>query len=226
VHVLKDDVARQLVEFVRGGGVLLADCRTAVKDETNLAYDRTLPGLLSPALGIEIGEYESLRLGISDDETTSYQIQTSDPLSGDFTALHFADWITPATAKAVARYDQPHLKEFAAVTRNEFGEGVGWYVGTIIEQSEFYDQLMANVLKDANIRPLGKPPAGVELAQRKSAERELLFVINHTADNQTIDVPANEQELLSDETTDRTLNLGPFGVAVIELPGSDLRRDE
>ena len=79
LHVLADDVANQLVEFVKGGGVLLADCRTGVKDETNLAYDRTLPGLLSPALGIEIDEYESLALGITDKEETTYKIQTREP---------------------------------------------------------------------------------------------------------------------------------------------------
>ncbi|HJQ81175.1 MAG TPA: beta-galactosidase trimerization domain-containing protein, partial [Lacipirellulaceae bacterium] len=226
LHVLRDDVAMQLEKFVRGGGVLLADCRTAVKDETNLAYDRTLPGLLSPALGIEIGEYESLSLGISDKETTKYGMQTDDPLGGAYTALHYADWISPTTAKAVARYDEPHLKEFAAVTRNEFGDGVGWYVGTIIEETEFYDKLIANILKDADIRPLDKPPAGVELALRQSDKRALLFAINHTADKQTLGVPAAKQELLSGDETGKTIELAAFDVAVIELPAADARRDE
>ncbi|HEX2473389.1 MAG TPA: beta-galactosidase [Lacipirellulaceae bacterium] len=226
LHVLPDAVANQLVNFVRGGGVLLADCRTAVKDETNLAYDRTLPGLLSPALGIEIGEYESLRLGISDKEATTYRIETDDQLGSAYTALHYADWISPTTAKALARYDQPYLKEFAAVTRNEFGDGVGWYVGTIVEDAGFYDKLIASILRDAEIKPLGKPPAGVELAMRQSAKRRLLFVINHTADDQTIEVPADKRELLSEEQTDETVKLKPFGVAVIELPAPDEQRDE
>ena len=63
LHVLPDEVANQLVEYVRDGGVLLADCRTGVKDETNLAYARTLPGLLSPALGIEIERIRVARFG-------------------------------------------------------------------------------------------------------------------------------------------------------------------
>ena len=136
LHVLADDVANQLVEFVSGGGVLLADCRTGVKDETNLAYDRTLPGLLSPALGIEIDEYESLALGITDKEEDDLQ----DPNRRASWAKATLPCITPTGSSRrppmpLARYDQPHLKEFAAVTRNEFGEGIGWYVGTIVSET-------------------------------------------------------------------------------------------
>jgi beta-galactosidase len=106
LHVLADSVASQLVEYVRGGGVLLADCRTGVKDMTNLAYDRTLPGLLTPALGIEIPEYESLTLGITDKDAITYKIRTDQQLGDTYTAIHYADWIKPIGAQVMARYDQ------------------------------------------------------------------------------------------------------------------------
>jgi beta-galactosidase len=140
--------------------------------------------------------------------------------------LHYADWITPTTAKALARYDQPHLKEFAAVTRNQLGDGVGWYVGTIVEDAGFYDKLIARILHDAEIQPLGKPPAGVELAMRQGAQRRLLFVINHTAHEQTIAVPDGNRDLLNDEYAGGSIKLQPFGVAIIELPAADARRGE
>jgi len=222
LHVLPDSVANQLVEFVRGGGVLLADCRTGVKDETNLAYARTLPGLLSPALGIEIGEYESLGLGITDKESTTYTIKTDSELGESYTAIHYADWIEPTEARAVARYVQPHLKDFAAVTRNEYGEGVGWYVGVIAQEDAFYDQLIANLLKDAGVRPLVIPPAGVESVIRASEDGGLLFVINHANETKTVAIPAERRELLSDKNTTETVALEPFGVAVIELSAADL----
>ena len=216
----------QLVEYVRDGGVLLTDCRTGVKDETNLAYDRTLPGLLSPALGIEIEEYESLGLGITDKDATTYRIQTESQLGSSYVAIHYADWITPTTARVMARYDQPHLEEFAAVTRNEHGIGIGWYVGTIAEEPEFYDKLVANLLRDAGIRLLVEPPAGVEVATRTNGERALLCVINHTNGNVGVAVPQGKRELLTDEKTDGTMRLTPFGVAVIELSAAELRPRE
>ena len=85
---------------------------------------------------------------------------------------------------------------------------------------------MANILKDAKILPLGKPTAGVELALRQSDERALLFVINHTGNEQTVAVPAAKQDLLSGNQTGETIELAAFDVAVIELPAADARRDE
>jgi beta-galactosidase len=225
LHVLADPVANQLVEFVRGGGVLLADCRTGVKDETNLAIDRTLPGLLSPALGIEIDEYESLALGITDKDETTYSIRTEPELGDTYTALHYADWIKPLTAKSKARYSAPHLKDFAAVTRNEFGQGIGWYVGTIASDDAFYDKLMAALLKDAKVRPIVNPPAGVEIAVRAAKNRGLLILINHTDKDVIIPVPEDRLERLTKERTSETLTLQPFGVAVVQLEAADLPRD-
>jgi beta-galactosidase len=223
LHVVADSVANQLVKYVRDGGVLLADCRTGVKDETNLAYDRTLPGLLSPALGIEIEEYESLSLGITDKEEATYRIKAGGDLGGAYTAVHYADWIKPGGAQPLARYDEPHLRGFAAVTRNRFGNGVGWYVGTIVDSDEFYDRLVALLLNDARIQPIIAPPPGVETAVRRSADRGLLFLLNHTDEEKTLAVPTGKRKLLDNNVTTESERLGPFEVAVIQLSSDDLQ---
>lgn len=221
LHMLADDFAHQLVEYVRDGGVLLADCRTAVKDKTNLAYARTLPGLLSPALGIEIEEYESLRQGISDTDEVTYKIRAEGDLRGEYTAIRYADWITPKTAEPIARYEPPHLAPYAAVTRNEFGKGIGWYVGTIVDDPKFYDKLIARLLADAQIKPLVEPPPGVEVSVRSGKDRALLFVINHTEQPATVKVPPGRTEILSGKETTEKLVLDAFGVAVIQLSATD-----
>jgi beta-galactosidase len=221
LHVLSDEVANRLVEYVRGGGVLLTDCRTGVKDERNLAHDRTLPGLLSPALGIEIEEYESLGLGITDKEAITYRIYMEGQPPEGYAALHYADWITPKDAETIARYDQRHLERFAAVTRHEFGEGVGWYVGTIAEEPDFYDTLVRRVLKDAKTQAIVEPPAGVEVSTRVGDARRLLFLINHTDQEQSVGVPPGNRELVTGERTRETWKLEPFGVAVVELVPED-----
>jgi beta-galactosidase len=219
LYVLGDDVAERLVDYVRGGGVLVTDTRTAVKDETNLAHDRTLPGLLAPALGIEIDEYESMGLGIEDEAEVEYGLRAPE-LGGDFTAIKQADWITPGKAETIATYKKPHLADFAAVTRHRYDNGVGWYVGTVVKEAEFYDALLAKVLVDADVEPLVDPPAGVEVSLRKGQDHELLFVINHTDESKTLEVPDRKKELLTGKTTDGELELEPFGVAVIELSGA------
>ena len=113
------------------------------------------------------------------------------------------------------------MKPYAAVTRNKFGDGLGWYVGTIIDKPEFYDKLVAQLLDDADVRPLVKPPQGVEISVRSNVNRRLVFVINHTDEAATVNVPSGQQELLSKTMTGETLTLDGFGVAVIEPPAAE-----
>lgn len=109
------------------------------------------------------------------------------------------------------------MAEYAAVTRNEFGKGFGWYVGAIIEAPDFYDWLVAKLCDDAKICPVVHPPAGVEVGLRSNSSRDLLVLVNHTNQGKTISVPNGKMELISQKPTDESLKLDPFGVAIIEL---------
>ncbi len=210
LFVLPDDVARKLVTYVERGGVLLTDLRSGVKDENGLVHARTLPGLLTPALGIEIDEYESLA-------AVEYAVKGQAALAGDFTATRYADWIAPRGAETVAAYSTWPVESFAAVTRHNHGQGRGWYVGTIMKEPGFYDRLMRAVLADAGIKPVVEPVPGVEACVREGEGRRLLFLINHTEIGASMAVPAGQDELLSGKRTTERQELGPYGVAVIRL---------
>jgi beta-galactosidase len=210
-HLVPDAVARKLSDYVSGGGVLLADCRLAVKDETNLCYDRTLPGLLSEPLGISVEEYEAI------DDGVEYAVVGRSAIEGRFTAVQYVDWVRPNGSEVIAGFEQWHLDAFAAVTRNRFGKGAAYYVGAVVREEAFYDQLIADVLKAAKVQPPLAPPEGVEVAVREGAGKKLLFVVNHTEEKQTVSVPPGKRELLTGEETTDSLDLDRYGVAVIKL---------
>ena len=211
LYLLPDALAGQLTDYVAEGGVLLTDCRTGVKDETNLCYDRTLPGLLSAPLGIAIEEYEALTAEMS------YPVTGSAVFPGHFTAIHYTDWLTPTGAEVLASYAQWHMRPYAAVTRNRFGSGTAYYVGTVMKEDAFYDALIGELLHTAGVQPLPAPPSGVEMSVREGNGKTLLFLINHTEEVQTVPVPAGKTELLSGTQTGDTLTLGIYEVAVIKM---------
>lgn len=212
LYILPDDVAVRLGEFVRKGGVLLADCRTGVKNETSLCYDRTLPGLLSEPLGITIEEYEAIAEGIE------YEVEGRGELPGSFTAQSFVDWVSPRGADSLAGYLPWHMREFAAATRNHFGSGWGFYIGTLVKEPSFYDSLIAEVLAKAGIVALVHPPAGVEVSVRVGEGRTLLFLINHTEEIHYISVPEGAKDLLSGKIAGDGLTLERLGVTVLKMP--------
>lgn len=211
LYILPDSIARHLVEFVANGGVLICDGRTAVKNETSLMHSRTLPGLLGDALGITIEEYEAL------DAEMAYPITGQQGFTGTYTGIQYADWVTPDTAQVLARYEPWHLRSYAALTRNVHGKGYGYYAGVNVQEDSFYDALVDHVLQTAQVSPILHPPAGVEVSIREGEGKRLLFLINHTEQNQVMNVPAGKKELLTGVITGDTLELDTYGVAVLKL---------
>jgi beta-galactosidase len=212
LSIMPDQTAAKLDAYVKAGGVLLADCRTGVKDERNLCHDRTLPGLLSAPLGITIEEYSSLG------QDSAYKVVGRERLSGPYTAVQYTDWITPKEAAVVANYpDQWQLKSFAAVTRNAYGKGKGWYVGAVFKEDAFYDDLIRQLLQDASIRAVVTLPIGVEASIRQGQDRKLLFLINHTEELKTVQIPQDKLNVLSGQKTGASIKIDRFDVAVIQL---------
>jgi beta-galactosidase len=214
LSIMPDETGRKLSRYVEAGGVLLADCRTGVKDSNNLCYDRTLPGLLTPALGIRIEEYSALGAD------ASYAVTATLGSDATYTAVQYVDWVIPDGAETMAGYGkQWPMEQFSAVTRNTHGKGKGWYVGTVMKEESFYDRLIARLLADAGIQPAVDPPAGVEASIREGHGKRLLFLMNHTEEPKTVNVPEGKVELLSGARTKRTLTLDRFDVAVVQLQG-------
>ena len=211
LYVLPDTVARRITAFVQDGGVFLTDMRAAVKDATGLCHERTLPGMLSEMLGITIEEYESI------DKETPCELEGTDAFPGSFTVEHYADWLQVTTAQALTGYRTPYMRPFTNCTRNRYGKGYGWYVGAPVREEAFYDQVIAGVLADANVRGPVQPPLGVEVGLRQGKGKKILFLINHTEEPKTVSVPKGKTELLGQTTTGGSLELAPFGVAVIDL---------
>jgi beta-galactosidase GanA len=130
--------------------------------------------------------------------------------------LDFVRWDNYPLSRA-AGYREWHMKPYAALTRNRFGRGVGYYVGAIIQEEAFYDALIAELLAAARVRPVVRPPQGVEASVRQGQGKRLLFLINHTEEKKTVAVPAGKRDLITGKKTENTLDLDIHGVAVLRL---------
>ena len=207
LFILPDVLAEKLHAFVQAGGTLLTDLRSGVKNETNLCHDRTLPGKLSEVLGIRIEEYEARQRELPIVGTAN--------LPGSATATLYSDWVIPGTAEVLAGYDAWHLQPYAAVTQNRFGKGHGFYVGTIAKEPAFYDRLITRVLGEAGIKPVLTPPPGVEMAIRRGAGKEVIFLLNSTDQPVTVEPPTGASDAQTGQPCKGSLTLDRFGVVVL-----------
>ncbi len=173
-YLMTPELEQHYFDYVENGGHLVLTMRTGVKDATNLCMtDRELPGRLGDLCGITIPEYDCL-LGT-----------TGGVLYGkkEYVVKKWCDIIELRDAKALAEYSTGFYRQSPAITENEYGNGIAWYVGTEPGE-ELMEDLLAYFKRRSNVETLGTAADGVEMMTRETQDQVWLFVINHTDDEQ------------------------------------------
>ncbi|HSV84937.1 MAG TPA: beta-galactosidase [Levilinea sp.] len=191
LHVVTPAVAENLRRYVESGGTLLLTARSGVKNQANDVIDKPLPGLLSEIAGVEVEEYDSFAEGMSN------PLRFCLPGFEDVQvkAAIWADVLRPTTAETLAVYTRDYYAGRAAITVNTYGAGRVIYVG-VLGEAALFDVIGGWALKQAGVHLLLKTPPGVEVTARYQGDSRLLFVLNHTAETQTITLDAGYRNLL------------------------------
>lgn len=207
-YVMTPEYAEKVEKFVERGGMLLATTRSAVKDLDNIPHVQTLPGLLSKVTGIMIPEYEALL------EPAPIRFEEGGAAAQ---ARCLADWITPQSATVVARYTEPHLATYAAITLNQFGRGSAWYVGTLLVDDATVVSIIGDVLSRAGLAAPVAIPAGVDSSIRQRGPDRYLFLMNHNDDAVGFDLNKLPKckEIISDQAVTGNWSLPAGEVAVL-----------
>lgn len=97
----------------------------------------------------------------------------------------FRDMIVAKDAEVLYRYGDIFYKDFAAVTRKKYGNGVSYYLGCSIDDKTL-DKLIDGILKDNKIATTVSPE-GVEIVTRGTGDNKIRFIINHNPEPVTVD---------------------------------------
>lgn len=168
-YLMTEELEKNYFNYVEQGGHLVLTMRTGVKDENNLVMtDRPLPGKLADLLGITVEEYDCL-------------IETSGRVTygeKEYAIYKWSDVLNAQSAEILAVYASGYYKGQPAVTRNAFGKGIAYYIGT--EPGEvFMGVLLEDILKKAHVICNFEGETGVEFCTRSKGNDTWLFVLNH-----------------------------------------------
>ncbi|TIR43457.1 MAG: beta-galactosidase, partial [Mesorhizobium sp.] len=102
-----------------------------------------------------------------------------------------------------------------AITARKVGQGRVVYVGTYLTP-QLTEKLVDVVLAKAGIAPLLPDlPAGVEVSVREADDRRLMFVLNTTEVAVIVPNVPKGLDLLTGKAVEGTLQLDPYGCAII-----------
>ncbi|MFE6174361.1 DUF4434 domain-containing protein [Streptomyces sp. NPDC056464] len=197
LYLMTDAAIDNLVAHVQGGGTLVAGFQTGIVDEDDRVREGGMDARLRDLFGIRVlHEWWPLDPG----EAAEAEGFRGTLWSEEIEAADDVDAVTP--------YKGGELDGLPAVLR----KGRAWYLSTLPEP-HVLRTLLADIAAGAGVRPtLSGLPAGVEAVRRGG----MLFLLNHGRDQVTVPVPGRHRDLLTGADVTDGVELGRYGVAVLE----------
>lgn len=188
LYMVKDGTDSRIREFVEKGGTFVATYFSGYVDENDLVAIGGYPGKLRDILGIWVEESDAL----PEYKTNHFAYQGQ-----EYPAELLCDIMHLEGAEALARYQEDFYGGTPVVTRNSFGDGQAYYVGTRSNDG-FYQNFAAELCKEQQIKAAAEAPEGVEAVTRVREDgKSYLFLLNHGEESQEFTVPNAAKELLT-----------------------------
>jgi beta-galactosidase len=207
LNVLSEAAAKNLMEYVQGGGHLVLGQRSAMKDEDNGLQTQRQPGPLAALLGGRVEQY--------------YALTEPVPVDGNWGGGESRLWAEllsaqQADVEVLQRYGKSNGwldGQPAAITR-KLGRGRITYIGAWLEGRNM-ERAVSWMAEVSGVKPaLGEVPAGVEVCPRYGAQGTIFIVINFSKQTQSVRLPRGMSDVLVGGTKE-SISLPVYGVAVL-----------
>ena len=198
--ITHEETEKALHEFAAQGGTILLTNRSGVKDSYNKCVMQPLPGIYRELVGARVREYNAPgsylgQLKLTDDVLREnykkscryYPGGEADEklLRENAVYRQWCDILEAETAQVFAEYGDRYYSGSAAVTRNCYGAGTVYYIGTVCDRM-FYISLAKCMASEKKIFYYDNLPLGVEVTYRQKDDKLWRFVFNNTNKEQKV----------------------------------------
>ena len=216
LHMVKDDLAERLTEVAERGGSVVTTFLSGRVDVDGNAFGMDVPGPLGPLLGVRVDEWDARGA-----EVVNPVCLGAGAGRVEVDARLVFELVIAESAEVVGSYRADFYAGTPAVTRNAYGEGHAWYVGTALEQPGV-SWVLRQVLDHHGLTGPYPDVPGLETSVRVAADgTRLLFLLNHAAEPVELTAVVAGVDLLTGERVEhgRPLRLDGHGVLVVREDG-------
>lgn len=159
-----------LEKYVKNGGCLLGTFLTSVKDYDNVGYDVSLPANLTEVFGAVVSEIEP----VFESSRANIEINGRNSLN-----YHWIDELECKTAEAIATFSDTYRKGKAIFTKNTYGKGTAYYMGTMPDDCTFR-AFLESVTDECSIEkvPFSFPEC-CTVVTRTNGSQTYYFILNY-----------------------------------------------
>ena len=209
LYMVKEGVAEALTAFVEAGGTLITGFMSGIVDQSDNVHLGGYPGPLRKLCGVWAEEIDALAPEQSNTLKFMDGSQSKCGLLCDI--LHLEG------AQALAVYGEDFYAGAPAVTKNAYGKGTVYYVGTQPE-AQGLDKILDSLTGQGEIHPLIPDRTQLEVTRRVKDGTEFWFILNLTGKPQPLPESfAGETDMLTGE---KVGDLKPFDAILVKRSAS------
>ena len=206
--VLKREMQEKAKSYVKNGGTLLATFLTSVKNEDNVGYTDVLPAGMTDLFGVSVEEVEP----VFPQNVTPLELA----LDGETIAANDAFWseLLRGEAEMLGRYTVDYKAGQGVVSRQCYGAGHAYYVGTGLEDCAL-QALLRCVCKQCGVSSHPFACAqGVEVVGRRLDGKTIYFLFNFTGRAERVAFPGTFTGYMDGKTQCGSMDLEKNGFSV------------
>lgn len=207
LYMCKEGFDEKIRKFVKKGGSFITTYFSGYVDEHDLVVTGGYPGKLRDILGIWVEESDAL----PEKESNAFFYRGE-----RYCAKIVCDLMHLEGAEELASYESDFYRGMPVLTKNFFGKGKAYYVGTRSDEA-FYRAFLRDICDELGIVPAAAVPEGVEAAVRKNVHGSFLYLLNHNKEEVTLSIEWAGMDLLTGKAYAKgeTMTLIGAGVAIL-----------
>lgn len=207
LYMIKEGMAEAIEEFISAGGTFVTGFMSGIVDQSDNVHLGGYPGPLRRSAGIWAEEIDAL----APEQTNEvvFKDGTKDRCHMLCDILHLEG------AEEIAQYGSDFYAGTPAVTKNRFGKGWTYYVGTALS-GEGLGKVLKMACDGAGIRPVIDEETELEVTRRTTDAGDIYFVMNFKDRELTLpSVFAGRIDMLTDMRMEEGEKLRKYDVRVI-----------
>lgn len=189
LYMNKEGFDEKIREYVNNGGCYITTYFSGYVDENDRVLLGGFPGKQKDILGIWVEESDAL----PPEENNSFIYKGNEYVAGTL-----CDIMHPEGAEEISVYTREFYAGTPVITKNKFGKGTVYYIGTHSEDA-FYSRFLSDICKELSINPICDVPREVEVTMRENEKSRFYFFLNHGETPKEINVPEKGTDIISNK---------------------------
>ena len=159
LYMIKDGMKEALTEYVKNGGILITTFMSGLVNESDNVHLGGYPGPLRELAGVWVEEIDAL----APEQTNTITFTDGTKITCNL----LCDLMHLEGAECLGTYDSNFYSGMPAITRNQFGKGCTYYLGTNMNQDGI-TKVLEEVISRARVKSVVDEETELEVTCRKA----------------------------------------------------------